>query len=59
MSVLSKPYFQAVGEKRGRYYIGDAPLMKIADRTRDTTRAGDPYELVVAKGGEGQMALAI
>lgn len=36
----------AVGEKRGRYYVGHPALLEIAARTRDEGRAGDPYELV-------------
>lgn len=52
-------FLQAVGEKRGRYYIADAALMQIPDRTRDTSRAPDPYDVVASLGGEGQLALAI
>jgi Fic family protein len=32
-----------VGEKRGRYYIADRRLLNIPLRTRDATKAGDPY----------------
>ena len=35
-----------VGEKRGRYYTAAAPLKKLREETRDTRRAGDPYELI-------------
>lgn len=47
-----------VGEKRGRYYLADKSLLAIAERTRDNSRAGNPYD-IVAKGKEtvGQLAL--
>lgn len=35
-----------VGEKRGRYYVADEPLLLLASRTRDERKAGDPYEMV-------------
>jgi Fic family protein len=48
-----------VGEKRGRYYLADTRLAKIADRTRDTSRAADPYDVVAALGATSQLALSI
>ena len=47
-----------IGEKRGRYYVGERALLDIALRTRDNARAGNPYE-IAAKGrsGIGQLEL--
>lgn len=33
------------GEKRGRYYTASAQLLAIRERSRDRTRAPDPYDL--------------
>jgi Fic family protein len=38
-----------VGEKRGRYYTAGAPLLEIAKRAADRTRAPNPYEVLAAK----------
>ncbi|HMN86366.1 MAG TPA: Fic family protein [Bauldia sp.] len=35
-----------VGEKRGRHYVATKALLEIRERSRDTRRAGDPYELI-------------
>lgn len=51
-------FLQPIGEKRGRYYIAAAPLMEIPDRTRDTSRSADPFELV-GLSKSVQLALAI
>lgn len=47
-----------IGEKRGRYYVGGKTLLSIAERTRDSSRAGNPYE-IAAKGrsATGQLNL--
>jgi DNA-binding transcriptional ArsR family regulator len=51
---------EAVGEKRGRYYIGTAKLREIPARTRDPSRAGDPYELLAKREAEArQFAFAV
>lgn len=35
----------AVGEKRGRYYVASDPLKEIRERTREPRRVADPYEV--------------
>lgn len=52
-------FLKPIGEKRGRYYVADAPLMQIPDRTRDATRSADPYDVVATLGNSSQLALAI
>lgn len=37
---------EPVGDKRGRYYIASPDLKNIRERTRDASRAGDPYEII-------------
>lgn len=47
-----------IGEKRGRFYIGAAPLVDIAERTKDNSRAGNPYaELMKHPEEEFQLRL--
>ena len=47
-----------VGEKRGRYYIGQKALLNIAQRTREDGRAGNPYDIAAKGRAEiGQLAL--
>lgn len=41
-----------VGEKRGRYYVAEKKLLEIPFRTKDDSKAADPYELVLAGKGE-------
>lgn len=48
-----------VGEKRGRYYIADRSLLEIPLRTRDASKAGDPYELVATGDKAAQLSLVI
>ena len=52
-------FLKAVGEKRGRYYVADAALMQIPDRTRDASRSPDPYEMLATLDNSGQLAPAI
>jgi hypothetical protein len=35
-----------VGEKRGRYYLAAEPLKAVRAKSRDTSRAADPYTLL-------------
>lgn len=42
-----------VGEKRGRYYVGDEKLLEVMLKSRDKTRSADPYQLA-AKKAEGE-----
>lgn len=46
-----------VGEKRGRYYVASRELLEITERTRETKRAGDPYELVKNKTTQLEFAV--
>jgi len=39
-----------VGQKRGRYYVASDALLQIALRTRGSTKAGDPYDIVRRTG---------
>jgi Fic family protein len=50
-------YLIPVGEKRGRYYRGSPILRGITERTKDDSRAGNPYDKA-AKGNAsiGQLA---
>ncbi|MDT9600015.1 Fic family protein [Sphingosinicella rhizophila] len=48
-----------VGEKRGRYYVGDLALLDIALRTRDTSKAGDPYKMIAQRGTSDQLPLVM
>jgi Fic family protein len=45
-----------VGEKRGRYYIADKRLLEIPRRTRDSTKAGDPYAIAKASREAEQLS---
>jgi Fic family protein len=45
-----------VGEKRGRYYIADKRLLEIPHRTRDSTRARDPYAMVTEAKDAAQLS---
>lgn len=49
----------AVGEKRGRYYTGSPSLLEIPARTRDATRAGDPYDVIRRREEAGQLEFAV
>lgn len=49
-------YLEPVGEKRGRYYVASGALSDLTLRTRDDSRAKDPYEMV---GGQAQLELRI
>jgi Fic family protein len=42
-----------VGEKRGRYYVGDDKLLDIMLKSRDKTKSADPY-LLAAKKVDGE-----
>jgi len=49
-----------IGEKRGRYYLASPALKEIRERTRDRTRASNPYQLLESKMAvplESQLAL--
>ncbi len=48
-----------VGEKRGRYYVADRTLLEIPLRTRDASKAADPYELVATGDRAAQLSLVI
>jgi hypothetical protein len=48
----------AVGEKRGRYSIGDKPLKKIREQCADRTRTPNPYDLVKRRESAAQLSLA-
>lgn len=41
-----------VGEKRGRYYLPTKSLLLLREKTRDSRRAADPYELIAAKADQ-------
>jgi Fic family protein len=45
-----------VGEKRGRYYMADKRLLEIPHRTRDGTRAADPYAIATAAKDSEQLS---
>jgi Fic family protein len=45
-----------VGEKRGRYYMADKRLFEIPHRTRDTTKALDPYTMLSAASDAKQLS---
>lgn len=45
-----------VGEKRGRYYVADKRLADIPLRTRDSTKAGDPYLIALGSKGDDQLS---
>jgi Fic family protein len=49
----------AIGEKRGRYYVGGEPLRAIADRCADRTKAGNPYDIIGARTIARQLALPV
>jgi Fic family protein len=48
-----------VGEKRGRYYVGDKPLKKIREKCTDRTRAPNPYDLVKGQERTAQLSLPV
>ena len=50
---------EPVGEKRGRYYIAATPIKQLRARTRDKTRAPNPYQLLsnMPVPAESQLAL--
>ena len=48
-----------VGEKRGRYYVGDKPLKDIRERCADRTRARNPYDLVEGRERAAQLSLPV
>lgn len=50
---------EAIGQKRGRYYVAGAPLKEIAERCADRTKAGNPYDLVGAKAIARQLVLPV
>ena len=45
-----------VGEKRGRYYVADKKLLEIPLRTRDNSRAADPYKIARKSDVEEQLS---
>jgi Fic family protein len=48
---------EPVGHKRGRHYIAGAPLREVFARTRDDTRAGDPYDVLAQRRAADQLRL--
>jgi hypothetical protein len=48
---------EPVGQKRGRYYIAGTPLREIFARTRDDTKAADPYEIIEQRRAPDQLRL--
>lgn len=50
---------EAVGEKRGRYYVGTERLRAMPARTRDVSKAADPYEILANMGEADQLAFAV
>jgi len=48
-----------VGEKRGRYYVGDKPLKKIREKCADRTQAPNPYDLVKGQERAAQLSLPV
>jgi Fic family protein len=46
-----------VGEKRGRYYVGDQKLLDIMLKSRDRTKSADPYLIVARKSEAEQLSL--
>lgn len=48
-----------VGEKRGRYYVAEKVLLEITLRTRDSSKAADPYEMLSGAERQGQLSLAV
>ena len=50
---------EAVGEKRGRYYLAGGPLKVIADRCADRAKAGNPYDIIGARAIARQLALPV
>lgn len=48
---------EPVGEKRGRYYIAASPLREIFARTKDDTRAADPYDVIEQRRAADQLRL--
>jgi DNA-binding transcriptional ArsR family regulator len=50
---------EAIGQKRGRYYVAGKPLKEIAERCADRTRAGNPYDVLGARAISRQLALPI
>lgn len=52
-------FLSPVGEKRGRYYIAEKALLEIAERTRDHSRAGDPYQLLIERSVADQLEFGI
>jgi hypothetical protein len=49
----------AIGEKRGRYYVGAPLLLEIRARTGDATKAGDPYDVIRQREEAGQFEFAV
>ncbi|MBA4044784.1 MAG: Fic family protein [Erythrobacter sp.] len=39
-------WLEPVGEKRGRFYVASRALLAIPQKTRENSRAADPYELL-------------
>ena len=48
-----------VGEKRGRYYVGAAPLKEIRERCADNTMAPNPYDAVKGRVPGVQLSLPV
>jgi Fic family protein len=46
---------EAVGEKRGRYYVAGEPLKRLILKHKDNTRAPSPYEVLSAKAGSNPL----
>lgn len=50
---------EAIGEKRGRYYVSAAPLKELAVRVADNSRSANPYELIGTKTPSSQLSLSV
>ncbi|MFL4973386.1 MAG: Fic family protein [Microvirga sp.] len=50
---------EAIGEKRGRYYVAGKPLEEIAEKCADRRRASNPYEMLTGKTKGAQLTLPV
>ncbi|MEK7265078.1 MAG: Fic family protein [Pseudomonadota bacterium] len=50
-------FLSAIGEKRGRYYVAAKALLEIQEKSKDTARAPNPYDLAAKKIDADQLKL--